>query len=130
MGEIGVWDKAEEDLKNVLNKHSIDYNLKEKDGAFYGPKIDIDITDALGRPWQVATIQLDFQLPQKFECGYIDENGEKKNTGHASCRYFFGSFERMIGILIEHAGNFPFGYPLFNFQLFQLEKRTGIMHIK
>lgn len=108
MGEIKVWNKAEEDLKNVLNKHNIDYNLKEKDGAFYGPKIDIDITDALGRPWQVATIQLDFQLPQKFKCEYIDENGEKKTPVmlHAA---IFGSFERMIGILIEHyAGNFPF----------------------
>jgi len=108
MGEIKVWNKAEEDLKNVLNKHNIDYNLKEKDGAFYGPKIDIDITDALGRPWQVATIQLDFQLPQKFKCEYVDENGEKKTPVmlHAA---IFGSFERMIGILIEHyAGNFPF----------------------
>ena len=108
MGEIKTWDKAEEDLKNVLTKHNINYGLKEKDGAFYGPKIDINVKDALGRSWQVATIQLDFQLPSKFKCEYIDENGEKKTPVmlHAA---IFGSFERMTGILIEHyAGNFPF----------------------
>ncbi|HOI60026.1 MAG TPA: threonine--tRNA ligase [Candidatus Pacearchaeota archaeon] len=108
MGEIKTWDKAEEDLKKVLTKHNINYGLKEKDGAFYGPKIDINVKDALGRSWQVATIQLDFQLPAKFKCEYIDENGEKKTPVmlHAA---IFGSFERMTGILIEHyAGNFPF----------------------
>jgi len=108
MGEIKTWDKAEEDLKNVLEKHDINYGMKEKDGAFYGPKIDIDISDALGRSWQVATIQLDFQLPQKFKCEYVDQNAERKTPVmlHAA---IFGSFERMIGILIEHyAGSFPF----------------------
>ncbi|MDD4662125.1 MAG: threonine--tRNA ligase [Candidatus Pacebacteria bacterium] len=108
MGEIETWDKAEDDLKNVLQKHNINYGLKEKDGAFYGPKIDINIKDALKRSWQVATIQLDFQLPSKFKCEYIDEKGEKKTPVmlHAA---IFGSFERMIGILTEHyTGNFPF----------------------
>jgi threonyl-tRNA synthetase len=108
MGEIKTWDKAEEDLKQVLKKQNIVYGLKEKDGAFYGPKIDINISDALGRSWQVATIQLDFQLPQKFKCEYVDENSERKTPVmiHAA---IFGSFERMIGILIEHyAGVFPF----------------------
>lgn len=108
MGEIETWDKAEEDLKNVLKKQNINYGLKEKDGAFYGPKIDINIKDALGRSWQVATIQLDFQLPSKFKCEYINEAGEKQTPVmlHAA---IFGSFERMIGILTEHyAGNFPF----------------------
>jgi len=108
MGELATWDKAEADLKNVLTKHNINYGLKEKDGAFYGPKIDINISDALGRSWQVATIQLDFQLPGKFNCEYVDENAEKKVPVmiHAA---IFGSYERMIGILIEHyAGAFPF----------------------
>jgi threonyl-tRNA synthetase len=108
MGEISTWDKAEEDLKKVLTMHGIEYGLKDKDGAFYGPKIDVNISDALGRSWQVATIQLDFQLPGKFDCEYIDENGERKVPVmlHAA---IFGSFERMIGILIEHyAGAFPF----------------------
>jgi len=108
MGEIATWDKAEEDLKNVLGKLEINYDLKERDGAFYGPKIDVNILDALGRSWQVATIQLDFQLPGKFNCEYIDENGERKTPVmiHAA---IFGSFERMIGILIEHFGGaFPF----------------------
>ncbi|MFA5754867.1 MAG: threonine--tRNA ligase, partial [Candidatus Paceibacterota bacterium] len=108
MGEIKVWDRAESDLKSVLSKHNINYGLKEGDGAFYGPKIDINIADALGRSWQVATIQLDFQLPQRFNCEYVSENGERKTPVmiHAAV---FGSFERMTGILIEHyAGAFPF----------------------
>ncbi len=108
MGEVATWDKAEKALKKVLEKHKIKYGLKEKDGAFYGPKIDINISDALGRSWQVATIQLDFQLPGKFNCEYVDENSERKTPVmiHAA---IFGSFERMIGILIEHyAGAFPF----------------------
>lgn len=107
MGEIKTWDKAEADLKKVLESHKINYGLKEKDGAFYGPKIDINILDALKRSWQVATIQLDFQLPQKFNCEYVDENAERKTPVmlHAA---IFGSFERMTGILIEHyAGAFP-----------------------
>jgi threonyl-tRNA synthetase len=108
MGEIKTWDKAEADLKKVLESHKISYGLKEKDGAFYGPKIDINILDALKRSWQVATIQLDFQLPQKFNCEYVDENAERKTPVmlHAA---IFGSFERMTGILIENfAGAFPF----------------------
>lgn len=108
MGEIKTWDKAEADLKKVLESHKINYGLKEKDGAFYGPKIDINILDALKRSWQVATIQLDFQLPQKFNCEYVDENAERKTPVmlHAA---IFGSFERMTGILIENfAGAFPF----------------------
>ncbi len=108
MGEIATWDKAEADLKKVLADMSIEYGLKDKDGAFYGPKIDVNISDALGRSWQVATIQLDFQLPSKFGCEYVDETGQRKTPVmlHAA---IFGSFERMIGILIEnYAGALPF----------------------
>jgi len=107
MGEKEDWDQAEKDLENALKKEKVTYKIKEKDGAFYGPKIDIDIKDALGRPWQLATIQLDFQLPQRFELEYVDKDGKKKMPVmiHAA---IFGSFERFIGILTEHyAGAFP-----------------------
>jgi len=107
MGEIDTWDKAETDLKDALAKESISYELKEKDGAFYGPKIDIDMKDALGRRWQLATIQLDFQLPQRFNLEYIASDGTKQTPVmiHAA---IFGSLERFIGIFIEHAsGNLP-----------------------
>jgi len=107
IGEIPTWNEAENNLKNALKKEKITYGLKEKDGAFYGPKIDIEIKDALGRSWQLATIQLDFQLPQRFNVEYIDKDGSKKNPVmiHAA---IFGSFERFIGILLEHTdGNLP-----------------------
>lgn len=107
MGEIKTWDKAEKNLANALKKESISYELKDKDGAFYGPKIDIDMKDALGRKWQLATIQLDFQMPQRFALEYIDAQGKKQMPVmiHAAV---FGSFERFIGILTEHyAGAFP-----------------------
>jgi threonyl-tRNA synthetase len=107
MGEIKTWDKAEADLKKVLETKKIKYGLKEKDGAFYGPKIDVNAEDALGRSWQVATIQLDFQLPGRFNCEYIDKGGKAKTPVmiHAA---IFGAFERMIGILLEHyAGALP-----------------------
>jgi threonyl-tRNA synthetase len=107
MGEIVTWDKAEKDLEEALNSEKINYTVKDKDGAFYGPKIDIDIKDALGRRWQVATIQLDFQLPGKFNAVYTDEKGNEVEPAliHAA---IFGSFERFIGIITEHyAGAFP-----------------------
>jgi threonyl-tRNA synthetase len=107
MGDKETWDKAEKNLKEVLESRNLKYEIKEGDGAFYGPKIDVDIKDSLGREWQVATIQLDFQLPGRFDCYYIDREGNKKTPIllHAA---IFGSFERMIGILIEHyAGKFP-----------------------
>jgi len=107
MGEISVWDKAEKDLREALAEKNIAYGLKEKDGAFYGPKIDVNLTDAFGRSWQVATIQLDFQLPGRFGCEYIANDGSAKTPVmiHAA---IFGSFERMTGILTEHYGGaFP-----------------------
>ena len=103
IGEIATWDKAESDLKDALKSQDIKYGIKDKDGAFYGPKIDVNIKDALNRSWQVATIQLDFQLPGRFGCEYIDENSQSATPVmiHAAV---FGSFERMIGILLEHFG--------------------------
>ncbi|TSA44400.1 threonine--tRNA ligase, partial [bacterium] len=107
MGKRSEWDLAEKNLANALKVEKIKYKEKEKDGAFYGPKIDIDIKDALGRNWQLATIQLDFQMPQRFKLEYIDKGGQKRIPVmiHAA---IFGSFERFIGILTEHyRGSFP-----------------------
>jgi threonyl-tRNA synthetase len=106
-GDASDWDEAEKDLNEALKKENVEYTIKEKDGAFYGPKIDIDIKDALGRRWQLATIQLDFQLPHRFELEYVDSEGKKKMPVmiHAAV---FGSFERFIGIILEHFGGaFP-----------------------
>lgn len=107
MGEIATWNRAEANLIEALTKQGISYQLKEKDGAFYGPKIDVNIKDSLGRSWQVATIQLDFQMPGRFGCEYIDAAGKVQVPVmiHAA---IFGSYERMIGILLEHyAGRLP-----------------------
>lgn len=108
MGEISVWEKAENDLREVLQEvYGDNYGLKEKDGAFYGPKIDFQLKDAIGRTWQCATIQLDFQMPIKFDCSYIDKDGQEKRPVIIH-RTIMGSFERFMGILIEHfAGAFP-----------------------
>lgn len=108
MGDIGTWEKAEQDLKKILQEiYGSTYGLKEKDGAFYGPKIDFQLKDSIGRTWQCATIQLDFQMPLKFGCIYIDRDG-KKVPPVLIHRTIMGSFERFMGILIEHyAGAFP-----------------------
>lgn len=107
MGKIETWDKAEEDLKVALDKAGFEYKIKEGDGAFYGPKIDIDVLDALDRAWQCSTIQLDFQMPEKFELGYIDEKGKSVRPVMIH-RVILGSIERFTGILLEHtSGNLP-----------------------
>jgi len=108
MGDVGVWNKAEKELKKILGEvYGKNYGLKEKDGAFYGPKIDFQLKDAIGRTWQCATIQLDFQMPLKFDCKYDDKDGKEK-TPVMIHRTIMGSFERFMGILIEHfAGAFP-----------------------
>ena len=109
MGEIETWNKAEKELKEVLTDicGEGNYRINEGDGAFYGPKIDIKMKDCLGREWQMGTVQLDFQLPQRFNLSYIDKEGNKK-TPIMIHRAIFGSFDRFIGILTEHyAGAFP-----------------------
>ena len=109
MGEIETWNKAEDDLKKVLTQicGEGNYSINEGDGAFYGPKIDITMKDCLGREWQMGTVQLDFQLPQRFNLHYIDKDGNKK-TPIMIHRAIFGSFDRFIGIITEHfAGAFP-----------------------
>jgi threonyl-tRNA synthetase len=107
LGEIKTWDHAEAQLKEALEGARMAYTLNEGDGAFYGPKIDFDITDAIGRKWQCATIQLDYQQPENFDLKYIgSDNAEHRPV--VIHRAIFGSFERFIALLIEHyAGAFP-----------------------
>lgn len=109
MGDIAVWNRAEAALKKILDKRYGDggYEINEGDGAFYGPKIDLQLKDALGREWQCGTIQLDFQLPHNFELTYQDKDGVREPV--VIHRALFGSFERFIGIIIEnYKGEFPF----------------------
>ena len=107
MGSDEQWELAEGALKKVLKDLNMKYELNEGDGAFYGPKIDFHIKDCLGRSWQCGTIQLDFQMPERFDLTYIGEDGEKHRPVMLH-RVIFGSIERFIGILIEHyAGAFP-----------------------
>jgi threonyl-tRNA synthetase len=107
IGDDSLWDKAEAALEAALKQTGLAYELKPGDGAFYGPKIDFDVADSIGRKWQLGTIQLDYVAPERFDLGYIgaDNNEHRPVVIH---RAIYGSFERFIGILIEHfAGNFP-----------------------
>ena len=107
MGSDEAWEKATDGLRGALEEMGIDYVVNEGDGAFYGPKIDFHLEDSIGRTWQCGTIQLDMQMPERFDLEYIDKDGSKKRPVmiHRVC---FGSIERFIGILIEHfAGMFP-----------------------
>ena len=107
IGEIENWNKAEAGLKEAMDRRGMKYDINEGDGAFYGPKIDFKIKDAIGRTWQCATIQLDFNLPARFDIKYQDKDGQLK-TPLMLHRVIFGSMERFHGILIEHyAGAFP-----------------------
>ncbi|MBN2693210.1 threonine--tRNA ligase [bacterium] len=107
IGNIEDWDTAEAALKQALDELNYNYEINEGDGAFYGPKIDFSIKDSLNRRWQCSTIQLDFALPERFDCTYIGEDG-KKHRPIMIHRAIYGSIERLIGILIEeYAGKFP-----------------------
>lgn len=108
IGSDEVWEEATEALKNALNRCNIPYKIDEGGGAFYGPKIDIKITDAIGRKWQCGTVQIDMNLPDRFELEYTDENNSSKQPVMIH-RAILGSFERFIAILTEHfGGEFPF----------------------
>ena len=110
MGEVELWDKAEASLKSILDKiyGEGNYEINEGDGAFYGPKIDLQMKDCLGREWQMGTIQLDFQLPLNFDMKYVAQDGTFRRPVMVH-RAIFGSMERFIGILIENfKGSFPF----------------------
>ncbi len=107
MGSDEDWELATEALRGALNELGMDYVVNEGDGAFYGPKIDFHLEDSIGRTWQCGTIQLDFQMPQRFDLEYTGADGEKHRPIMIH-RVAFGSIERFIGILIEHfAGKFP-----------------------
>ena len=107
MGTEEQWEMATNGLKEALEEKNIKYIINEGDGAFYGPKIDFQLEDAIGRTWQCGTIQLDFQMPERFDISYIDKDNEKKRPVMIH-RTIFGSMERFMGILIEHyAGKFP-----------------------
>lgn len=108
IGEDSVWELATQGLKDALDNNQLPYTIDEGGGAFYGPKIDVKITDALGRKWQCGTIQVDFNLPQRFEVEYVAEDNTRKQPVMIH-RAILGSFERFIAILTEHyAGEFPF----------------------
>ncbi|WP_269521710.1 threonine--tRNA ligase [Bacillus sp. J33] len=107
MGSQEIWEQAEGALEAVLKNKGVNYQINPGDGAFYGPKIDFHILDSLGRSWQCGTIQLDFQMPQKFNCAYVGEDN-KLHLPIMIHRALFGSVERFMAILIEHfAGDFP-----------------------
>jgi len=107
LGEKSVWDEAEANLEKALTDAGLNYTINAGDGAFYGPKIDVQVKDAIGRQWQLATIQLDFQLPLRFELKYTDSDGSAK-TPVVIHRAILGSMERFLGVIIEHyAGAFP-----------------------
>lgn len=107
MGDDASWELATEGLRKALEANHLDYIVNEGDGAFYGPKIDFHLQDSIGRTWQCGTIQLDMQLPEKFNCEYTGEDGQKHRPVMIH-RVVYGSIERFIGILIEHfAGSFP-----------------------
>ena len=101
IGAPDLWEKAERGLEAALKKNKIKYELREKDGTFYGPKIDVNVMDSLNREWTIATIQIDFQVPERFELEYIDKDGSGKRPVIIH-RAMLGSFERFIGILLEH----------------------------
>ena len=107
VGADEMWELAESAIPKALEKAGLEYQVDEGDGAFYGPKIDIDVRDAIGRYWQVATIQVDFQMPDRFGIEYTDENGQRQQPVMIH-RALYGSIERFVGVLTEHfAGAFP-----------------------
>jgi threonyl-tRNA synthetase len=107
VGEVAVWDQAEQALREALEEYGLKYEVNEGDGAFYGPKIDFKLKDAIGRTWQCSTVQLDFNLPERFDLKYTDKDGQAKRPIMIH-RAIFGSLERFAGTLIEHyAGAFP-----------------------
>jgi len=107
MGDEATWEKATQALRNALEETKVPYVVAEGEGAFYGPKIDFHVKDVIGREWQCATIQVDFQMPERFDITYKDADGTEKRPVMIH-RALYGSLERFFGILIEHyAGAFP-----------------------
>jgi len=108
IGNDELWDNAESALENALKKNSLEYHINPGEGAFYGPKLEFQVHDAIGRPWQLGTVQLDYTLPERFQLEYIGADGAAHRPVMIH-RAILGSLERFIGIIIEHfAGAFPF----------------------
>ncbi|QJF26215.1 threonine--tRNA ligase [Mammaliicoccus vitulinus] len=129
MGDLNLWNFAEESLENVLNYNHLAYTINEKDGAFYGPKIDIHIKDALGRSHQCGTIQLDFQMPEKFDLNYINENNEKERPVVIH-RAIYGSIDRFLGILLEHySGNLPLWFAPNQVNIIPVNNKIHLDHV-
>jgi threonyl-tRNA synthetase len=106
-GEDEVWDRAEKVLEEAMGKTGLEFDWAPGEGAFYGPKLEFHLRDAIGRTWQCGTLQLDFVLPERLDASYVGEDGERHRPAMLH-RAIFGSFERFLGILIEHyAGRFP-----------------------
>jgi threonyl-tRNA synthetase len=107
VGSDEIWEKATRALGDALGTHGLEYKIKDGDAAFYGPKIDIDVRDAIGRKWQLSTIQLDFNSPERFGLEYVGNDGQRRRPIMIH-RALMGSIERFFGVLIEHyAGAFP-----------------------
>ena len=107
VGSDEIWSTATAALENALTVHGVEYSVKEGDAAFYGPKIDIHVKDAIGRTWQLSTIQCDFNLPERFDLEYVSKDGSRQRPIMLH-RALFGSIERFFGVLVEHyAGAFP-----------------------
>ena len=107
VGDENTWNESEKILKNILDKNNYKYSMQLGEGAFYGPKIDAFVPDAIGRDWQLGTVQLDFSLPERFGLEYIEEDGSRQKPVVIH-RAMLGSLERFLGVLIEHlSGNFP-----------------------
>ena len=125
MGDLETWEMAEGALKAALEKKNMPYKINPGDGAFYGPKIDFHLQDAIGRDWQCGTIQLDMQMPVNFDLTYIDANNERKRPVMLH-RAMFGSIERFLGILIEHfAGKFPLWMAPVQIEVIPVSEKTN-----
>lgn len=125
MGDLETWEMAEGALKAALEKRNMPYKINPGDGAFYGPKIDFHLQDAIGRDWQCGTIQLDMQMPVNFDLTYIDANNERKRPVMLH-RAMFGSIERFLGILIEHfAGKFPLWMAPVQIEVIPVSEKTN-----
>ncbi|PHK50106.1 threonine--tRNA ligase [Staphylococcus edaphicus] len=130
MGDLSLWDFAETSLENVLNYNKLKYTINKKDGAFYGPKIDIHINDALGRSHQCGTIQLDFQMPEKFDLNYINEYNEKARPVVIH-RAIYGSIDRFLGILLEHfGGNLPLWLAPKQVNIIPVNNKIHLAHVE
>jgi threonyl-tRNA synthetase len=130
IGTVETWEKSEQALANACRKAGKEFKLNPGDGAFYGPKLDFILRDSMNRLWQCGTIQLDMNLPERFDITYIDEKGEKKRPIMLH-RAIFGSMERFIGIIIEHYGGaFPTWLAPVQIRLIPVNKELHLAHVQ